>query len=614
MNMIKVHIHGEQFTQKPSKGKVGKISTGIANKVSVVSPQEIAEMVGLRGQTIVLAVIKKGKPRQKAYMESQQMLMLDFDSGQTTIQDMLNDRFVQDNASFIYKTFSYTPEHERFRVAFILDEPLISNDEVSSAYDYLFEKYPDADKVNRDSSRLFFGGNGVKEVNYNNTLSKESIPVKVYKVKERRKSTAPVQQVRNTNNYETPTWKLIVGRREDEVKARWRMYGEGQSFENRLHAKDFFRSLDMAEMLGVSGNPFYNIFEYEENPSASIWMPKNSNTYLYTELNRVGRNGNKMTYDIVQVIEKLLGIPHLGALQYLVDNTGVDFEISDELRAKREEIDMVKGILSSGTLKEQYPDMYQIFGRYNHIPKVVMILDIMKENMRDYNGETRMITWMSAETIARRINSTPATTKRVLNLMAYTGLVDKLPDDQVPVELLETIKKNQTHRYDEKQKTYVQRKRKHERRSTVFEVPRLGERLQFMEDKTAEMVENNFSLRGLTREMIIRTDGIAEADRVFPQDTERTISKASREATEFIHKEVTSQISEKGYIIVNELLDTMHRIQGSKSWVEMKFKQQEAELLEAYDLEKHSLTNAMKEEYNITHLPNNSRPQVIVRA
>ena len=129
------------------------------------------------------------------------------------------------------------------------------------------------------------------------------------------------------------------------------------------------------------------------------------------------------------------------------------------------------------------------------------------------------------------------------------------------------------------------------------------------------LVEKNFTVRALSREYLLKTFSKQIADEVFPQDKERVISKETLEITTTIQKIVLEEISKNGYVVINEVKEKVQRIANkSASWTDYKYKQAEAEMLDAYGLKKISLTNDLRAELNITHLEPTARPRILIYA
>ena len=144
---IQLHIDNLGYSEKPSGNEIKSISNRITRSVSIVTPAELANMVGNLGQTVVLATMH-GK-RHKANIIQQQVLALDFDNAPTgkktklegesyqSYKNIKEHEFIQQYGSFMYKTFSHSDEWEKFRVVFVLDTPLYSAEQVESAYKFL---------------------------------------------------------------------------------------------------------------------------------------------------------------------------------------------------------------------------------------------------------------------------------------------------------------------------------------------------------------------------------------------------------------------------------------------------------------------------------------------
>lgn len=190
-----LHVHSMPFERKPGIREVGSISKTIISEAVDVTQRQLAELVGKEGHTMVLATMNGDRKAEN--MIQQKVVAIDFDNTEnrtdengliikdekgkakkfrtegdkyTSINDALNDDFIKNNASFIYKTFSHQDDWERFRVVFFLDKPLVNNKQVEMLYKWLMKKYPNADPANKDSSRLFYGGTEYIEIGFGNEL------------------------------------------------------------------------------------------------------------------------------------------------------------------------------------------------------------------------------------------------------------------------------------------------------------------------------------------------------------------------------------------------------------------------------------------------------------
>lgn len=193
------------YQSKPNTNDVKRITESITGLNRVLTVKDLAEKVCAKGHTICLATMN-GRLK-KENMLSQQVFAIDIDNkgkdgnvlnkGYMTIDDALSKNFTIFNCAFIYKTFSYSDDWQRFRLVFVLDKAVTSNDEVERVYDYLFKQYPSADRI-KNSNRLFFGGTEAIEVNYQNVIELDTIPKQKTRKQARQYNTTVI-----TNEFES---------------------------------------------------------------------------------------------------------------------------------------------------------------------------------------------------------------------------------------------------------------------------------------------------------------------------------------------------------------------------------------------------------------------------
>jgi len=104
-----------------------------------------------------------------------------YDSNIKSIEDgylpydiALSDPWHHDNALLIYKTPSHTEEHHRFRIVFLLPEPIYDPIEYSKIAEVFIEKYG-SDKSCKNIDRLFFGNQGADVFVFGKQLSMKEL-------------------------------------------------------------------------------------------------------------------------------------------------------------------------------------------------------------------------------------------------------------------------------------------------------------------------------------------------------------------------------------------------------------------------------------------------------
>lgn len=178
--LYQLHVHPIPYTYKPNETQAASISKTIVNDAVVLTPKQLADKVA-SGHSVCLGVMNG--TRSKNNLISQQILMLDFDNtvhvngvktkvpdeDYVTISDILESQWMNNHAAFVYKSFSYQEDWQKFRVVIFLEKILRTHEEVTATYEYLMAQYPQADPSPKDCSRIFYGGTEVIEIDFNNT-------------------------------------------------------------------------------------------------------------------------------------------------------------------------------------------------------------------------------------------------------------------------------------------------------------------------------------------------------------------------------------------------------------------------------------------------------------
>jgi len=77
---------------------------------------------------------------------SSQVLALDVDGGNLSVEDLMEDRFIARYATFIYPTISWTPENQKWRVVFILTEAITDAQVYRNSATALLDRYETTDQ------------------------------------------------------------------------------------------------------------------------------------------------------------------------------------------------------------------------------------------------------------------------------------------------------------------------------------------------------------------------------------------------------------------------------------------------------------------------------------
>lgn len=589
--MAKIHLDNKKFHSKPLDAlTLSNLHKRICKTVEEIAPKELAESLA-NGQTMVLGVMKN-EVRKKVNLNYQEVIALDFDDN-TTIEEIENNEFIKDNASFIYTTFSHTEGHHKFRVVFFLENKLTNNEQVLEVYNKLFNMFPTADVNCKDSSRLFFGGKSYIEINFNNRLDANTIVElpegsPIQERQEQLELAVDNTKVEDVNI--KPTWWLIRHGHDDLVKARLSKYKA--TTHHQATAMEYVKSLNMGEVLDLpTERNFNDLFTEDANPSANVYKLEDSEVWLYTR--HSSDESKRFTGSLIQVVQKLKKTHFIGALMYLIEVMDIDFKATKEIQRLINEIEIYSALLLSSDLKKTYPHVAKIFkdGRTNYASDVVQILQIAKNNVVEIDGEIRMISQLSVRELAERIHGTDKKKNRVskvLNLMSTTDWIDKLSAEDLP----EAIKTKLVEYQEANNRKY---------RKNVIEFKYLGsDFFGQLNNKCEVMLDKGFTAKAtLTKEGLQNTFGDSEANKVFNQDTDRKVSKLSNDVeTEAVHF-IMGMITTNGYVEEKAVIEHLSNFIG-KSLSDYKFKQLRSKITEGYGLERVRLNKTLKKEFAVS--------------
>ncbi len=182
---MKLMLDPVEYRNKPSKGEVKYITERLLQNSVDISIEQLAEEIA-KGKTFTPAYIqtlnKDGELRRtKDCWTSQQLVCIDFDNEYKDTDGKVHKHITmtldnaikefQSMAAFIYKSFNYKDDHPKFRVVLCLDKEITSSTEIDYILAWLKHKYPNSDPQCYERARLFYGGIGIIEINFNNRVN-----------------------------------------------------------------------------------------------------------------------------------------------------------------------------------------------------------------------------------------------------------------------------------------------------------------------------------------------------------------------------------------------------------------------------------------------------------
>lgn len=117
----------------------------------------LSEAAGRISDGYPFTVALKTSNRRKENFLQGQVIGLDFDKGDKSVETLAQDPYISMYAFLIYPTLSSTPEHPKSRVLFALDQPILQLENYERGVRALQWIHGDADPACKDGTRFFFG-------------------------------------------------------------------------------------------------------------------------------------------------------------------------------------------------------------------------------------------------------------------------------------------------------------------------------------------------------------------------------------------------------------------------------------------------------------------------
>jgi len=214
----KLLLDHKQYQTKPSDA--GAITNRIANHPRDIDIVELSKQVtSPNGKTWIPAYLEGG--RTNKHWKSQSVFAIDFDSGMSFehVLERLQGKGL--DCTFAYETFSSTPDLQKFRVAFQLNQSIINSDYRYSIQKALISIFSlEVDKACKDASRMFYGGRELIYKNYGYCLDLALIDAMI----EQNMFDEAVTQVAKTKNPKNYSQVLKRHRKKCEKSANPYIY------------------------------------------------------------------------------------------------------------------------------------------------------------------------------------------------------------------------------------------------------------------------------------------------------------------------------------------------------------------------------------------------------
>lgn len=629
-NNIKCMYFDHRFTEKPQGSQCGWVQKSLTQ--SDITIENLADAL-VNGASFKPGVLVGGNKAENWCQ--QQLFGLDFDDG-IRIEEAYNKVIsLGITPCFMYTTFSHKEEHHKFRMIFCNDIVITDGNIRDRLQATLMGVIGGIDKVCFNRDRLFFGGRGQVALfpDYEARINAESIIEKYWnddyeqyisnaKPKNKKKTAAASSKTKdkvgtdkeylaftdNTDAISTLNVALLqerLGINVDLLNTDRRRYSllvftqspaddvdervvDGvYQFQSEAEMYQYINSLDLQEYLGVPNGTFCCILPtHEDNkPSAHIYTTDDG-TQIYKCF------GCNQARTIISITEQLAHCRRSEAINFIKKVYKIDYKPSEWVEQQRQLMIDSALYLDSEEFKETFPQINRLIRtRKTDIQKILMHMTKHINDGLQYEGKPLFFASLnSLMKICEKKDKTKIS--QSVTLFALLNMLNKVELNCIPEDELNKAK-------------HISAKYGFKKIVNFYQIEEYGfTTLENSEKIAGTLIENNISLKGLSREYILRTFGIETADRVFPQykyENRQGTSAKSDYLTGEIASVVLNTIKEQGYIFERDV-----NINGA---IGTQWKKSIQEILDSYGLKKVKLNKELKEKYGIE---GNGYPCIII--
>jgi len=589
---IKCMYYNKRFTNKPQGYEIAEVQNNLAK--TEIEINELADGLS-HGATFKPALLNGMK---SADWIQQQLFALDFDHD-TTIQEQLNKcKELKIYPCFGYTSFSHTEQQHHFRLVFCTDTVITDVETRNKLQNTLISIFDKSDNVTKDCTRIFFGGKSLICDSFENRINAEQIIGKYYDASIVKCNTPIIHKncKKNLNYYSnTESNKNIeaikhldvdmmeellkgVPDKEDIVPSSIRYPFKQTSFENEKDLYSYINSIDLSEYLGIDGYVNCILPEHKDNlPSAHIYVTDDG-TQVYKCF------GCNKCYTIIGITEKLAQCKKSQAIEFIKSVYNLKLEKSDWVKQQQQMLIDNANYLDSEEFDLQFPTLSKLIRtRKVHIQKMLLhFTQYVNDNMQNMERPIFFDSYKNLMNVCginpnKRINLSQS-----LTLFSLLNMIEKLPLESIPEKELNKAK-------------HIAAKYGFKKLTNFYSFPEYGV-LQFenSEEIAKTLKENHVSLKGLSREYILRTFGEELANKVYPQykfENSKGTSEKSDNATLELMNKLCNIINEKGYCLESDI--------RGKGQTELQWKRSIQEILNVGKFKKVKASKRNKEQYNI---------------
>ncbi|WP_317912924.1 hypothetical protein [Carnobacterium maltaromaticum] len=597
-NSVYCFVDNVKYTIKPLEEEVGDIIKSILSKEHFkesLSMEKLASYMG-NGHAIIPCKLKKYSNKKENFVKTN-LIIIDIDNkdeqiekyGYKTINSIKNKQFIKDNCSFIQKSIRYTKELNKFKLVFRTNRDITSLDEMKKIYSYFFEKYPFADTSVQSSTRIFFGGIGIDEIDYSNTLNIDDLDLSNIELN---RYNLTDDEIINNSALPNGLSEFIDLFDEDnesnesnESKIKEALLKKKKNQKKTTNYEELLSiigSINLYDLLDCPKGVFLDLFHVEENPSSNIYIDDKG--IFHYKCFSSSQNGNNL--DLVEIIAKVKRIHRMEAFFYLVWQLEL---LPDKFTlAKKSIIHHLEEISNN---KDGYINANKIFGQ--KIKAFKEIIEILFNNLSIVDGEILNFSRMSGNLMSKKMDEKNEIYRhnkyaKFLSFCSFFGFIKKCEDSEIPKVLLGEVEKKK------KENNFVHR-------DNVYQLCVLNDSFfENLEEKCKKMVDAGFVYSSFTYKVLVRIFSEEEVCKHFPQEKIRHDSEVEIEARRYVGEIINQYVTCGGVISEAKIgLELKNYIDWSDGRIKNFLKDNRVVIQKENNLEFQRMTKENKRFYHV---------------
>ena len=365
-----------------------------------------------------------------------------------------------------------------------------------------------------------------------------------------------------------------------------------RTFDNQEQFFNYIYSYPLPKFLGVNAAESISCFFHDDRkPSAEIYQapPEMGRKWLYY------CHAENMTLTIKTLVEKAGDFEsELDSIDFI--KKALNLKITDNKWTRRQNkiIDLILDkLIRTDTLSFAAlcptADRNIRFGKDLFMKILILAKSTIYPSKNKDTGD--VLFYMSLDQItAAAGRSSKDKTLRWIKALQYHGLMQAVPDNEIPPDLLNKARRQAENQY---------------RHIGFYRIPSLViKRLTYVESQGKQWKANGYTIKGVSYELFYRAEGPEVANALYPQrlkgtGTIATVGTKANAKAEARHAEIHTLaldlLQEQGYFTESQILERC----ASQTWGSVQLKRSLTDIANTYGLVRTKAGKALKQQFGI---------------